>query len=160
MIVSPFKIIQQIVMIATLSDSKPSKYLSHDMTKPTKKCVHPAKTQISLGIRPVWSECSLRAQWVAKDQAFFMRTAKTLIRLGGCPGWSESSLDAQPFCWFCHVAAHLFYCRYLQLAFDINVYWKALKTHNFLILGSRMHIVFTYCLISLEPCFCHFSNST
>ena len=36
-----------------------------------------------------------------------MRTAKTLIRLGGCPGWSESSLGAQPFCWFCHVAAHI-----------------------------------------------------
>ena len=36
-----------------------------------------------------------------------MRTAKTLIRLGGCPGWSESSLGAQPFCWFCHVAAHV-----------------------------------------------------
>ena len=32
--------------------------LSHDMTKPT-KWVHPAKTQVSLGIRPVWSESSL-----------------------------------------------------------------------------------------------------
>ena len=28
------------------------------MTKPTKWYVHPAKTQISLGIRPVWSESS------------------------------------------------------------------------------------------------------
>ena len=37
-----------------------------------------------------------------------MRTAKTLIRLGGCPGWSESSLGAHSFCWFCHVAAHMF----------------------------------------------------
>ena len=26
-----------------------------------------AKTQISLGIRPVWSESSLSALWVAKD---------------------------------------------------------------------------------------------
>ena len=43
------------------------------MTKPTKWHLHPAKTQISLG----------------------MRTAKTLTRLGGCPGWSESSLGAQ-----------------------------------------------------------------
>ena len=32
--------------------------------------VHPAKTQISLGIRPVWSESSLCAQWVAKDPNF------------------------------------------------------------------------------------------
>ena len=37
-----------------------------------------------------------------------MRTAKTLIRLGGCPGGSESSLAAQPFCWFCHDAAHFY----------------------------------------------------
>ena len=50
----------------------------HDKTN--KVSVRPAKTQISLGIRPVWSESSLCAQWVA----FFMRTAKTLIRLGGC----------------------------------------------------------------------------
>ena len=32
--------------------------------------VRPAKTQISLGIRPVWSESSLCAQWVAKDPSF------------------------------------------------------------------------------------------
>ena len=34
-------------------------YLSRLMTKPTKWHVRPAKTQISLGIRPVWSESSL-----------------------------------------------------------------------------------------------------
>ena len=32
--------------------------------------VRPAKTQISLGIHPVWSESSLCAQWVAKDPSF------------------------------------------------------------------------------------------
>ena len=32
--------------------------------------VRPAKTQISLGIRPVWSESSLCAQWIAKDPSF------------------------------------------------------------------------------------------
>ena len=35
--------------------------LSRNMTKPTKWHVRPAKTQISLGIRPVWSESSLSA---------------------------------------------------------------------------------------------------
>ena len=40
------------------------------MTKPTQWPVCPAKTQISLGILPVWSESSLRALWVAKDQRF------------------------------------------------------------------------------------------
>ena len=32
--------------------------------------VRPAKTQISLGIRPVWSESSLCAQWEAKGPSF------------------------------------------------------------------------------------------
>ena len=32
--------------------------------------VRPVKTQISLGIRPVWSESSLYAQWVAKGPSF------------------------------------------------------------------------------------------
>ena len=36
----------------------------HDKTN--KMSVRPAKTQISLGIRPVWSESSLCAQWIAK----------------------------------------------------------------------------------------------
>ena len=40
------------------------------MTKPTKWQMRPAKTQISLGIRPVWSESLLCAQWVTKDQSF------------------------------------------------------------------------------------------
>ena len=40
-----------------------SKHLSNCRTKPT-------STQISLGIRPIWSESSLSAQWVAKDPRF------------------------------------------------------------------------------------------
>ena len=36
-------------------------YMSRLMTKPTKWHVRPAKTQINLGIRPVWSESSLSA---------------------------------------------------------------------------------------------------
>ena len=44
--------------------------MSRLMTKATKWLVCPAKTQISLGIRPVWSDSSLCAQWVAKDPSF------------------------------------------------------------------------------------------
>ena len=42
----------------------------HDKTN--KMTVRQAKTRISLGIRPVpvWPECSLCAQWVAKDPMF------------------------------------------------------------------------------------------
>ena len=38
--------------------------------KTSKVSVHPAKTQISLGIGPAWSESWLCAQWVAKDPCF------------------------------------------------------------------------------------------
>ena len=41
--------------------------MSHLMTKPTKWSMHQAKTQISLGICPVWPESSQCAQWVAED---------------------------------------------------------------------------------------------
>ena len=49
------------------------------MTKPTKWHVHPAKTHISLGICPVWSE-SLLSAW------------RKLGSLATRPGWPESSL--------------------------------------------------------------------
>ena len=50
----------------------------HDKTN--KMTLRPAKTQISLGIRPVWSVFAVRMKqaWV----------------LSGCPDWSESSLGA------------------------------------------------------------------
>ena len=64
-----------------------------------KMSVRPAKTQISLGIRPVWSVIAVRSMGSLGP--------KLLIRLGGCPGWCESLLGAQPFCWFCHVAAQM-----------------------------------------------------
>ena len=44
--------------------------LSRLTTKPTKWHVRPAKNQISLGIRPVWSERSLCAPWATKDPSF------------------------------------------------------------------------------------------
>ena len=60
------------------------------MTKPTKWYVHPAKTQISLGIRPVWSESSLCAQWIAKDPIFLHADSKD---------WSDWA-DARRTCHF------------------------------------------------------------
>ena len=47
----------------------------HDKTNeltcaPSEDSDQPAKTQISLGIRPVWPESSLCALWVAKDPKF------------------------------------------------------------------------------------------
>ena len=48
------------------------------MTKPKIVAMRPAKTQISLGIRSVWSESSLCAQQVAKGP-MFLHAAKILI---------------------------------------------------------------------------------
>ena len=44
-----------------------------------------AKTQISLGIRPVWSESSLCAQWVAKDPRFLHADSKDSDQTGRMP---------------------------------------------------------------------------
>ena len=56
--------------------------MSRRMTKPTKWSVRPAKTQISLGIRPVWSESSLCAQWVAEDPSFLHVNSKDSDQTG------------------------------------------------------------------------------
>ena len=69
--------------------------LSQSMTKWTIWNVHPAKTQISLGIRPVWSESSLCAHWVAKDPMFLHANSEDSDQTGRMPGWSESSLGTQ-----------------------------------------------------------------
>ena len=47
--------------------------------------VRPAKTQISLGIRPVWSESSLCAQWVAKDPSFLHADSEDSDQIGRMP---------------------------------------------------------------------------
>ena len=81
-------------------------YISRDMIKKKKKKWHvsPAKTQISLGFRPVWLESSLSA-W-RNLVLSIERTAKILIRLR-YQNWSEFSLGAHSFCWFYHVVAQI-----------------------------------------------------
>ena len=59
--------------------------MSRFRTKPTKWYVHPAKTQISLGIHPVWSESSLCAQWVAKDPSFLHADSEDSDQTGWMP---------------------------------------------------------------------------
>ena len=55
----------------------------HDKTN--KMSVRPAKTQISLGIRPVWSESSLCVQWVAKDPRFLHADSEDSDQTGRMP---------------------------------------------------------------------------
>ena len=55
----------------------------HDKTNKVSVC--PAKTQVSLGIRPVWSESSLCAQWVAKDSSFLHADSEDSDQTGRIP---------------------------------------------------------------------------
>ena len=55
------------------------------MTKPTSWTVRPAKTQISLGIRPVWPDFSLWALWVANDPTFLHADSKDSDQTGRMP---------------------------------------------------------------------------
>ena len=77
----------------------------HDKTN--KISVRPAKSQISLGICPVWSESSPGAQWVGKDPSFLHADRKDWS------DWADDQADLSlrwahmPFCWFCHEAAHI-----------------------------------------------------
>ena len=53
--------------------------------KTNKVSVCPAKTQISLGIRPVWSDSSLCAIWVAKDPSFLHADSEDSDQTGQMP---------------------------------------------------------------------------
>ena len=82
------------------------RHLSHLMTKQTKWHVRPAKTQISLGIRPVKSEFSPSAWRKLGSLAAHWAHTEGSDQTGRMPRLIWVSLDAHPFCWFCHEAAH------------------------------------------------------
>ena len=60
-------------------------HLSHLITKPAKWHMRPAKTQISLGFRPVRSESSQCAQWVAEGPRFLHADSKGSDQTGRMP---------------------------------------------------------------------------
>ena len=62
-------------------------YSTHEppRDKTNKMTVRTAKTQISLGIRPVWSESSLCAQWVAKAPSFLHADSEDSDQTGRMP---------------------------------------------------------------------------
>ena len=98
--------------------------MSRNMTKQTKRHVRPAKTQISLGIHPVWSESSLSAwrnlgcwatQWVHNEDSD-QTGWDTQADLSLC--WTHMSV-----CWFYHVASQMFFVQ-------TNLYeWCGAWTH-------------------------------
>ena len=78
----------------------------HHTTKPTRP-VHPAKTWISLGIHPVWSESSLSAWRNLGSLATHWAHSKVWS------GWADAKTDRslrlvhRIFCWFCCALAQI-----------------------------------------------------
>ena len=85
--------------------------------------MQPAKTQIRLGIRPVWSESSWSAWRKLGSLATHWAHSKDSDQTGGMPSlWTESSLGAQSHCWFCHVVAHICNRWNLQRYFSMDLW--------------------------------------
>ena len=76
--------------------------------------VCPAKTKISLGIRPVWSESSLSAWWKLGPLATHW------VHSEDWSDWGDAQADLSlhwahmPFCCFCHEVAQMFLSVCLQ----------------------------------------------
>ena len=98
-------------------------YMSQRTTKPTKWHVPPAKTRISLASTQS-DQCSLCAQWVAKDPSFLCAEAKALLlqtvkiqimctQQRHRSDWVDAQADLSlcwvhmSFCRFCHALAHM-----------------------------------------------------
>ena len=77
----------------------------HDKTN--KMSVRPAKTQINLGICPVWSESSLCAQWVAKDPSFFHVESKDWSNWADTQAGLSLRWAHMPFIGFGQAVAHI-----------------------------------------------------
>ena len=95
--------------------------------------MHPAKTHISLGIHPHWSESLMCAQWAAKNPRFLHRDTEDFDQ----SGWSESLLGAQVILLVWHAAAHFvsiwvsywWVGRAMALVNDV-LFWKTLNIYK------------------------------
>ena len=103
---APFSLVTQIHWVTSMLTERLFVQSSRDMWFPTMWYGRPAKAQISLQLRAVWSE-PLPVAWIfyyskANDRtAFGDSTLK-----GGCTGSPESTHVKMPHCWKAHVAAH------------------------------------------------------
>ena len=83
----------------------------------TSKMTCPAMTQISLGIRPVWSESSLCAQWVAEDPVFLHVDSQDSDQTGWMPKliWVFGRCIVILLVLSCHEVAQMFSIITLQM---------------------------------------------
>ena len=110
------------------------------MTKPIKWHVRPGKTQITLGIHPVWSESSLSAwrnigflasNWAHSEDWSDLEVAQADLSLS----WAHMT-----FCWFCHVVAH-----FLLVLFCLGLW----SSH----FGKRLLVTFLTVCLYVHLCF-------
>ena len=109
----------------------------HDKTN--KMTVRPAKTQISLGIRPVWSESSLCAQWVAKGPSFLHADSEDSDQTGRMPRliWVFAGRTVTLLVWSCRGS--------------FIIYWWTLKTQHLLKLSLLSESeIFPYSILILK----------
>ena len=91
--------------------------LPHDKTN---NDVCPAKTQISLGIRLVWSESSLSTWRKLGSLGYSLSTQQRLLS-----DWADAQADLslrwahRSFCWFCHEAEKI----------DLHFFWSHFKSN-------------------------------
>ena len=100
-------LLANICQLRSIMVRQKTEIMSRLMTKLTKWHVHPVKTQISLGIRPVWSESSLCTQWVAKGSRFLHVDSEDSDQTGLMPRLIWVFAGRMPFCWVCHAAAQI-----------------------------------------------------
>ena len=74
-------------IFACLRTRSTNSYYEPPHDKTNKMIVRPAKTQLNLGIRPVWSESSLCALSVAKDSSFLHEDSEDTDQTVRVPGW-------------------------------------------------------------------------
>ena len=96
--------------------------MSRLMTKPTKCHVRPAKTQISVGFRPVWSVFAC-AQWVAKDPSFFHADSEDWSDRADAKADLSLRWEHMTYFWFCHEA--------YEYALSRMTIWPKISTLNF-----------------------------
>ena len=85
-------------------------FTSHHMTKQTKWPVHPAKTQISLGIRHLIRVFAIQAtKWVHSEDS---------DQSGCMPRLIWVFVRHTSFCWFCHAAALISWCSPIMMTYN------------------------------------------
>ena len=125
--------------------------MSHLMKKTTKWHVRPAKTQISLGIRPVWSEFSLSAWRKLGSLATHWADSNDSDQTGRMPRLTCLRWAHSHFVGFCHeVAQMLIYERLSTFLNNYTVTWQP-KLHFY---APNFKEVQRGILVWACPCIC------